>query len=163
MNLMISILYCKYLYFSCTLSQSLQSLTLTKPRMQGNLGRKEYLTFQLISVLVARAGDLEGLTNPSKRLSDPYSRGCHCRLRCRCSTIKDAGVEARLDISSRGERHVVALLLGVAAEKSGKGNLDWPVLCKGGVGGSCAGPFWAGKMAALDCGNGGEAVAWEVL
>jgi hypothetical protein len=39
MILTISILYCKYLYFSYTLNQSSQSLTLTKFKMQDNLGR----------------------------------------------------------------------------------------------------------------------------
>jgi hypothetical protein len=41
MILTLSILYYKCLYFSYTLSQSLQSLTSTEPRMRGNLGQRE--------------------------------------------------------------------------------------------------------------------------
>jgi hypothetical protein len=48
MILRISILYVNFYTFSCTLSQSLQSLTLTKSRMQSNLGRIEYTQVLII-------------------------------------------------------------------------------------------------------------------
>jgi hypothetical protein len=43
MILTISILYYKFLFFSYTLCQSLQSLTLAESRMPGTLGRRGYM------------------------------------------------------------------------------------------------------------------------